>query len=236
MPPGRVSLLVEMAKALERQVQSRVDPSSDIVTPDFESDFSGRLLLFHAMHDAALTKKTFEYFFRGACRAAGRTAEITENSVHPGEDVIVDGQKFSCKTEGGKSIRRDIIHISKFMEARWIRECNTGADFCRLTRSKVGDHLAHYERIVSFRSFLSWNHVDYELIEIPKQVLAGIDSLDPSDFSRRTKNGSSSATVQNRRGQSTFVLSLDGSVEKVTIRMLGTRFCQRHATWRVMLT
>jgi hypothetical protein len=138
--------------------------------------------------------------------------------------------------KGGKSIRRDIIHISKFMEARWIRDCSNGDDFCRFTRSRVGDHLAHYERIVSFRSFLSRTHVDYELIEIPKQVLAGIDGLRPGDFSKRTRNGSSSASVRGQRGQPMFVLSLDGSVEKVTIRRLSTQFCRTHAKWRVALT
>lgn len=87
-------------RALCRNVSVRIDPGSDIVTAPFERDFSGRLLLFHAMHDAALTKKTFEYFFCGASRAAGRTAVQTPNCVHAGEDAVIGGQKFSLNTEG----------------------------------------------------------------------------------------------------------------------------------------
>jgi hypothetical protein len=94
----RVNLLVEMGRALCRTVSVGIDSRSDIVTAAFERDFSGHLLHFHAMHDAALTKKTFEYFFCGASRAAGRTAVRTQNSVHVGEDAVIGGQNFSLKT------------------------------------------------------------------------------------------------------------------------------------------
>jgi len=132
LSPERISLLVEMGHALTRSVVADISSDSDIVVRAFERDFSGRLLLFHAMHDAALTKKTFEYFFCGSSRVAGRDVVLTENSVYPGEDVVVNGVKFSLKTEGGKSIRHSAIHISKLMEARWIRECHSADDFCSL--------------------------------------------------------------------------------------------------------
>lgn len=236
LSPERVSLLIEMGHALTRSVVADISSDSDIVVRAFERDFSGRLLLFHAMHDAALTKKTFEYFFCGSSRAAGREAAQTENSVYPGEDVVVDGRKFSLKTEGGKSISRTAIHISKLMEARWIRECHSADDFCTLSKERIGAHLNHYERIISLRSFLTDTKVRYELVEIPKDVLLGISRLRPSDFSPRTANGSSSATVRGSDGNPSFVLSLDGSVEKITVRNLPLRLCKVHATWEVILT
>jgi hypothetical protein len=236
LPPERVRLLVEMGHALTRSVVSNVSADSDIVVKAFEHDFSGRLLLFHAMHDAALTKKTFEYFFCGSSRAAARTAVQTENSVYPGEDVVVDDRKFSLKTEGGRSISSTAVHISKLMEARWIRECDSQEDFCRLSKEKIGAHLSHYERIISLRSFLSDSTVKYELVEIPKEILLGISRLRPSDFSARSPNGSSSATVRGADSNAWFVLSLDGSVEKITVRNLPLRLCKIHATWEVALT
>lgn len=232
----RVELLVEMAQALTRSVTARVDANSDLVTPAFERDFSGRLLLFHAMHDAALTKKTFEYLFCGASRAAGRTASQTVNSVHPGEDVIVDGHKFSLKTESGNSISKTSVHISKLMEARWIRECVTPEQFCLSAQTKIAAHLGHYERILTLRSFQSERTVLYQLVEIPRSVLLRIASLKPTDFSARTANGSTSATVRDSQGNTFFVLSLDGSVEKITIRRLDIGLCTIHATWQVSVT
>lgn len=90
LSPERGRLLIEMGHALTRSVVANVSIDSDIVVSAFEKDFSGRLLLFHAMHDAALTKKTFEYFFCGSSRAAGREVSQTENAIHPGEDVVVE--------------------------------------------------------------------------------------------------------------------------------------------------
>lgn len=235
LSPERVRLLIEMGHALTRSVMAEVAPDSDIVVSAFERDFSGRILLFHAMHDAALTKKTFEYFFCGSSRAAGRHASQTENSVYPGEDVVVDGRKFSLKTEGGRSISRTAIHISKLMEARWIRDCQNAEDFCTLSKERICSHLGHYERIISLRSFLTNSKVRYELVEIPKKVLLGISRLRPSDFSARTSNGSSSAKVCGSNGNPLFVLSLDGSVEKVTVRNLPLHLCRVHANWEVFL-
>ena len=148
---------------------------------------------------------------------------------------VVDGGKFSLKTEGGKSIKPTTIHISKLMEARWIRECNGKDDFCTRSKEKIGAHLAHYERIISLRSFLTDSSVKYELVEIPMEILLEISRLRPADFSEKTANGSSSATVRGSDGTVFFVLSLDGSVEKITVRGLPLRLCKIHATWEVSL-
>jgi len=189
------------------------------------------------MHDAALTKKTFEYFFCGASRASGRAAYQTQNSVHPGEDVIVDGQRFSLKTEGGKSINRQVVHISKLMEARSLRSCHSAEDYWQFAQRRIIDHLQHYERIISLRSFQGVaNVVEYELVEIPRDLLLRISALTPDNFSARTANGSSSATVRSDEHHPLFTLSLDGSVEKVTIRGLDIRNCTVHARWGVKLS
>ncbi|MCZ8016226.1 MAG: hypothetical protein O9274_11050 [Limnobacter sp.] len=236
LSPERILLLTEMANALTRNVVSKVSPTSNIVSRSFNDDFAGRLVLFHAMHDAALTKKTFEYFFCGSSRAAGRSAFQTSNSVHPGEDVNVNGQKFSLKTESGKKINPSYIHISKLMEARWIRDCVSKTDCCFNAITKVGNHLSHYERILTLRSFVSDTKITYQLVEIPMEVLKSIARLIDLDFSERTGNGSSSATVRGDDGSPMFTLSLDGSVEKITVRTLSIRLCTIHAVWDINLT
>lgn len=249
LPQEKLLLLGELAHAIGRPVASTVNPDSDIVSSAFNRDFSARLVLFHAMHDAALTKKTFEYLFCGSSRAAGRTARQTVSGTHPGEDVVVDGRKFSLKTEGGVSIRRDRVQISKLMEARWIRECRSRADFCSKAQAHIGAHLAHYERILCLRAFPEYatkpknddeiemfaTKVRYDLIELPDRLGALIMALEPADFTERTNNGSSTGKVHDKSGNKIFSLVLDGSVEKVTISGLVAKHCTEHASWEISL-
>lgn len=230
--PQRVDVLIELATALNRHVAVDVNPGSDLVTDEFVEDFSARLIAYHAFHEQKLTKKTFEFVFRGACRAAGHHAEITTSPVNPGADVTVDGVPFSLKTEGARNMSKDQITISKLMEARWIRECKSREDFARETVTRVVEHLRSYRRILVLRAFSDEAQFEYHLVEIPRDVLMQIQHLTAANFSGRTNNGGSSACVEID-GETAFALRLDGSVEKVTISGLRLRFCQRHAIWRV---
>ncbi|MBX6763926.1 MAG: hypothetical protein IRY88_09630 [Rubrobacteraceae bacterium] len=230
--PQRLDVLIELAATLGRHVAVDVDPDSDLMTAEFVEDFSARLIAYHAFHEQKLTKKTFEFVFRGACRAAGRRAEITSSPVNPGADVTVDGVPFSLKTEGACSMSRDRITISKLMEARWIRECRTPEDFARETVTRVVDRLRSYRRILVLRAFSSGAQFEYHLVEIPLGVLMQVQHLTAADFSDRTNNGGSNAHVEID-GKIAFTLRLDGSVEKVTVSGLRLHFCRPHATWRV---
>lgn len=230
----RVRILVEMANALGRQVEVEASPDSDLMTPLFVEDFTARLIVYHAMHEEKITKKTFEYIFRGASSAAGYSAELTGNPVNPGADVTVDGTKFSLKTEAAKNLSVKCVHISKFMEARWIRNCRTEADFAREACSRIIAHLASYDRIIVLRaSDLSEGRVQYSLIEIPVNLLRLVKNLDVADFTRPTRNGSSSAKVKVD-GLVAFTVRLDGSVEKVTMAGLRTDLCIEHASWALI--
>lgn len=233
LTPQRQVLLLELAQALTRTIDVKAERGSDILSTAFVEDFTGRVLAYHAMHEEKMTKKTFEYVFCGASRAAGRAAEITGSPVNPGADVTVDGSKFSLKTEAAQGISADTITISKLMEARWIRECRTGADFAREVSSHVGGHLDHYERMLTLRAFdLEDGSVEYSLVEIPLTVLRQVRTLRPADFSERTKNGGSSAKV-TVNGRPAFTLRLDGSVEKITVSGLRVDVCRKHGSWRV---
>jgi hypothetical protein len=232
LPVHRLGVLLEMTKALGRDIGVEINPASDLATPAFVEDFSGRLLTYHAFHEQKLTKKTFEYVFRGANQAANRTAVITGNSVNAGADIVVDGVAFSLKTEGAKSMSKGSITISKLMEARWIRDCKSQSDFSRQVTTKVVEHLREYERIITLRAFDRKGYFEYDLVEIPVALLLAVDTLQPSDFTDRTRSGGSSAKV-TCAGSDAFTLRLDGSVEKITVSGLRTSLCLHHATWRV---
>lgn len=234
LPAPRLGILIEMARALhDIRVNVTAAPGSDIVTPDFADSFTARLVVYHSMHDEKMSKKTFEYMFQGACKASGRNAVINPNTVNAGADLMIDGVPFSLKTEASRDIRPTKIHISKFMEARWIRDCLDQNAFASEAAARVLKHLATYSRIVILRAFnIPGGGFKYDLYEIPLELLSRIGELLPQDYKPRTAGGSSSALVKVA-GETAFRLQLDGSVEKITLTGLDLKFCQFHASWSV---
>uniref|UniRef100_UPI0016B86AF9 hypothetical protein n=1 Tax=Brasilonema sp. UFV-L1 TaxID=2234130 RepID=UPI0016B86AF9 len=100
----QVGLLVEMAQAMTVEIEEFIHEGSDILAPEFVTNFSNRLVIHHATHVEKFSKKAFEYAFAAASTSAVRNASITLNSTNPGEDVMVDGVKFSLKTEASAGL------------------------------------------------------------------------------------------------------------------------------------
>jgi hypothetical protein len=220
---------------LSYQLLEDIGPDSNIVDPAFARNFRTRLQIHHATHEEVLKKKSFEFAFKAASVAAGRVAEMEPDATRPGYDVVVEGVRFSLKTEAGSRMSERSVKISKLMEARWIRECRTGVDF-REGCKRILEHFKHYDRILLLRAFTvttPFAGVRYDLLEIPLYYLELIRNLQAEDFSPRTeKNGSSSAVVRTD-GVKRFKLRLDGSVEKVTVETLPVSVCRFHASWLV---
>lgn len=231
LDPVQVELLTEIARTMMRQVEETVNPDSDFATPRFTANFRNRLLIHHATNEAKLTKKAFEYAFRGACAADGRAGTITLSDTFSGVDVTVEGVRFSLKTEASKGIRPESITISKFTEARWIQQFSTLDDLAREAVRRIPAHLGQYDRILVLRARdMSATRLLYEVVEIPRDVLGRVAALTAADFSPRTAQGGSSARVAIS-GRPAFTLRLDGSDGKITIAGLQTEFCVRHISW-----
>ncbi|NJM45536.1 MAG: hypothetical protein HC860_04630 [Alkalinema sp. RU_4_3] len=231
----RLTLLNRMASALQVRFDIVLNPESDIATPLFSEYFASRLLIHHAVVEENLHKKSFEYLFRDALRHDGRTAQITASSVHPGADIVVDGTRISLKTEASKDIRERKITISKFMEARWIRD-QDALGLAQLGSEKLREHLAGYDRIFMLRAFnRQKGQMNYHLVEIPHRLLTLALNLDPSDVTLNPgRSGGGSALCQDQ-GLDVFTLRFDGSVEKVTITNLRVDLCITHAKWNIPL-
>lgn len=231
----QVDIVKEISDALRQKVESKVDKTSDICTSRFEESFQNRLVLYHALNEQPLTKKTFEYTFARSMKACGKHATVIDDPTNPGKDVVVDGVNFSLKTEAARNIRRSAITISKLMEARWIRNCRSGQDFLDHVHSRIVPHLQQYDRILTLRAFKQGDTlVHYYLVEIPKDLLLACSQLTADAFRARTPNGSTSADVL-KSSTRLFRLSLDGSVEKVTVRNLNVSLCKTHGEWKVPL-
>ncbi len=229
--PVQITLLLEMARAMRREIQEDINEQSDVLVPEFATNFSNRLLIHHATHAEKFSKKAFEYAFASASTSAGRTAQIISSATNPGKDVIVNGVAFSLKTEASAGLRRDKITISKLMEARWIRDCRSSEDFANGITNRVVVHLQKYQRILMLRAYdVSESELKYDLIEIPHSLLLQIGNLTANDFTTRTAGGGSRADVYIS-GRKAFTMRLDGSVEKVTISGLATDMCFYHGSW-----
>ena len=231
LDPIQVELLTEVATVMLRRVEETVNPNSNLVTPRFAANFRNRLLIHHATNEAKLTKKAFEYAFKGACEADGKIGFITLSDTFSGVDVTIDGVRFSLKTEASKDIKAEQITISKFTEARWIQQQTTLDELAKEVASRIPTHLNNYDRILVLRAReLSGSRLQYEIVEIPRDLLRRVSTLTATDFSPRTAQGGSSAKV-TIDGRPAFTLRLDGSDGEITIAGLRIAFCTRHASW-----
>jgi len=232
LDPVQVELLTEVATVMLRRVEESVNPVSDLVTPRFAANFRNRLLIHHATNEAKLTKKAFEYAFKGASEADGKTGFITASDTLSGVDVTIDGARFSLKTEASKDIRAEQITTSKFTEARWIQQQTTLDDLAREAAARMPAHLSNYDRILVLRAReLSGARVQYEIVEIPRDLLRCVAALTAADFTPRTPQGGSGARVTTTDGRPAFTLRLDGSDGKITVAGLQIALCIRHASW-----
>jgi hypothetical protein len=226
--------LVTLLDAVRRPTDEWINPDSDIATLQFADAFAHRLRLFHVLHDPGevLTKKGFEFAFKGASRAAGRDADIIVNATNAGADATVDGVRFSLKTEAAQGIRPDTITISKLMESAWTKDCDSIGAFLKVM-PRVVAHMHQYDRILILRTFgrlATTGSVRYDLIEIPRSLLLNAQAVAEADFKPITKARGTTVSVSCGDGMA-YYLVFDGSDQKVTIRGLPVSLCTTHASW-----
>jgi hypothetical protein len=49
--PVQITLLLEMARAMRREIQEDINEQSNLLVPEFATNFSNRLLIHHATHN-----------------------------------------------------------------------------------------------------------------------------------------------------------------------------------------
>ena len=122
------------------------------------------------------------------------------------------------------------------MEARWIRD-QDASGLALLASARLGEHIAGYERIIMLRAFvLENNKVQYNLVEIPHDLLALGSFLEADDIKLSPgRNGGGNAIIR-QNDQDAFTLRFDGSVEKITVTNLLLELCTTHVSWVIPLT
>ena len=189
------------------------------------------------MSNQPFTKDKFEYALIQAFEACNVKAEDSGSKTRQGYDVLVDGVKWSLKTQADKGIKADEIYISKYMElgkGQW----STEADLLGL-RDRFLHHMADYERIFTLRHWTEPAVTEdeqhfYELVEIPKPLLeeAANGTFRMMHDSRQTPKPGY-CTVSDGKGGCKFELYFDGGTErKLQIKHLRKQFCKVVATWK----
>jgi type II restriction enzyme len=233
---GQLALLDTIIDTFKQPVSSTRLDSSDVVNADFLVAFGDVLKLHHTMSDDYLDKHRFEAAMERVYKALGRNA-FRPARCNPGQDLTVDGVHWSLKTQGDSNIKRDVLHISKFMElgrGRWENESDLPG-----LRDRFLEHMTAYERIFQLRYFklepiepMSASHF-YEIVEIPKSLLqeAANGTFEMRHKSRQSpKPGYCTVTGD---GRVKFRLYFDGGAErKLQIKSLRKDLCRVHATWQ----
>lgn len=187
------------------------------------------LRIHHAFSRQALSKDRFEFALESTLNRAGIPAELVASRTNRGHDITIRGVPISLKTQADKGIRADKLHISKFMEL------GKGAWELSLLREMFARHMDSYERIFQFRCLLlSSSQYFYELVEIPKTLLAEVMNVEleiRTSSKQLPKPGY--GRVFDPDGKLKFELYFDAGTErKLQVKNIRKDLCVLHASWR----
>ncbi|WP_250655637.1 hypothetical protein [Alkalimarinus coralli] len=214
---------------------------SDLAVGDFSQLFGDYLKVHHCLSREALSKDRFEYALEDICNQVGLVARLADRG-NPGQDITINGSKFSLKTQADKKIKVDELWVSKFMELGKGEWTDKQEHLVGL-RNQFVEHMESYERIFQLRclSNNSKTHSDnvyhYELVEIPKSLL--LESVNGNlSYSEKSQQipKIGSCTTLDGAGEIKFQLYFDGGGErKLHIKKLQKKHCIKHAEWKFSL-
>jgi len=229
--PRQLAIIERLIDSFVAGTSWWVNPNSDFASDEFAVEFGDILWLHHNASVEPVRKDKFEFALVDALNEVGYDAWKLPNG-NPGEDIVVDGQPWSLKTQADRSIKRNEIHISKFMElgkGDWVTESDLMA-----LRSRMFTHMESYERIFTLRCLTAndTGRFEYELVEIPKDLLLKArDSAIEMKTESRQSPKPALCQVFDADGLA-FELYFDGGTErKLQIKHLKMRNCIVHARW-----
>jgi type II restriction enzyme len=230
LTPSQCDWIASFIQQFQLPHQYVRNPTSDLVTVGVLAQIGDLLRIHHAMSRRALSKAPFEYAFEKALRLSGITADLAPSATNPGYDIEVAGARISLKTEAAQNIRRDKIHVSKWLElgrGEW--------DPPRLQFPRFLEHLGGYDRIFTLRCLQqTGTQYWYELVEIPKALMLE-STLGILERVEQTRQETHPWYCRVPDGQGGYKYSLyfdAGSERKLQVKDLNKAFCIVHATWQ----
>jgi type II restriction enzyme len=204
---------------------------TDLLDEATLQNFGDAMRIHHSFSAEPFSKDKFEYVFVKVLQMSGHNAELSPKG-NPGHDATVDGVRLSLKTQADKSVKPNVIWISKFME---LGKGNWGDEPTDLNglRDQFLKHMKNYDRILTLRALAKGPRWSYELVEIPKKLLnlARSGAMEMKSESKQfPKPGYCHVRKSNK--ETIFDLYFDGGSErKLQIKNLSKDLCSVHATW-----
>jgi hypothetical protein len=230
---SQIGWLEEIAKQFNRPHTFRRNDTSDFMSECLLEEIGDGIRLHHCFSKESFTKDKFEYLMERAANLCGVEAQLARRG-NPGHDITIKGEKFSLKTQADKSIRRNSLHISKFMELGRGQWSDKDDDLVGL-RNQFFSHMKSYDRILVLRTLSKapkdW---EYELVEIPKPSLerAAKGRLQMIHTSTQMPKPGN-CYVTDKAGKPMFTLYFDGGTErKLQIKAIDISSCIVHAQWK----
>lgn len=209
------------------------NPASDIITDLVLERLGDALRIHHAFSRQALSKDRFEFALERALKLSGIQADLVDSRTNRGHDIAINGQKVSLKTEAANGIKRDIIHISKWMEL------GKGPWELPLLLQNFLDHMKGYDRIFTMRRLNSGpDEYEYEFVEIPKTLMLEATDCDLVIQTKSSQNPKPGyGYVRSGSGEPKYSLYFDGGSErKLQIKALLKTHCIVHGNWQFQST
>jgi hypothetical protein len=208
---------------------------SDLFDLTTLQNFGDAMRVHHSFSAEPFSKDKFEYVLVNVLKMSGHTAALAPKG-NPGHDATVDQVRLSLKTQADSGIKSNVLWISKFMELGKGQWRDDPADLSGL-RDQFFKHLKNYDRILTLRALSKGPKWHYELVEIPKRLLAKAKdgALEMMTASKQfPKPGY--CYVRNSKGETVFDLYFDtGSERKLQIKNLRKDRCFVHATWEFFI-
>ena len=208
---------------------------SDIFDETVLHNFGDAMRIHHSFSAEPFSKDKFEYVLVKVLKISGRKAILAPKG-NPGHDITVDDVKISLKTQANKRIKEHGLWVSKFMELGKGQWTDNPTDLEGL-RQQFFDHMKSYDRILSLRTLEKGPHWKYELVEIPKKLLALARSgnLEMKVDSKQTPKPGY-CYVSDEYGRKLFDLYFDGGSErKLQLKNLRKDQCRVHAIWEFLI-
>lgn len=208
---------------------------SDLFDDATLQNFGDAMRVHHSFSAEPFSKDKFEYVFVKVLNMSGHTAALAPKG-NPGHDATVDKVRLSLKTQADKSVKSDVIWISKFME---LGKGDWGDDPSDLNglRDQFLKHMKNYDRILTLRALTKGPRWSYELVEIPKKLLelARNGTMEMMTSSKQLPKPGY-CHVRKRNGDTIFDLYFDGGSErKLQIKSLAKEYCSVLATWEFVI-
>ena len=142
----------------------------------------------------------------------------------PKHDLVVGNVKLSLKTETGLSTKPDKINITKL--------CTTEREPWRadVLIEHATEHLSRYDHMLMLRAVWRLPIIQYQIVDIPIEILRLIGTSAPSPVGKRKGRQSLGADVY-KEDKLIFRVHFDGSDGKCQIRNLAVQNCRLLHSW-----